>query len=71
MTSAEIEALANAAAAALHLKIAPEHRPGVLQYLALAASYADLVNSHPLTLADEPAPVFTPVSPPSAPNSSE
>jgi hypothetical protein len=46
------------------LKIAPEHRPGVLHYFALAASMAELVSAHPLGTPDEPAPVFTPVSPP-------
>ena len=71
MTAEEIDALANAAAAALKLNIAPEHRPGVLHYLALAASYADLINSHPVELEDEPAPVFTPVSPPRSANSGE
>lgn len=63
MTPEEIEALADAAAAALQLDIAPEHRPGVLHYLALAAGYAELVAAHSVTIADEPAPVFTPVSP--------
>jgi hypothetical protein len=46
------------------LPIAPEHRPGVLHYFALAASLAALVNAHDLGNADEPAAVFTPVSPP-------
>ena len=63
MTPAQIEALADATAHALQLDVAPEHRPGVLHYLALAASYAELVNSFALTLPDEPAPAFTPVSP--------
>ena len=71
MTPEEIEALADASAAALQLDIAPAHRPGVLYYLALAAGYADLVNSHPVTVADEPAPVFTPVSPPAIAGSAE
>lgn len=64
MTADEVEACVDANAAALGLKIAPEHRPGVLHYFALAASMAELVNGHPIGLADEPAPVFTPVSPP-------
>jgi hypothetical protein len=63
MTPEEIEACVDAQAAAVGLSIAPEHRPGVLYYFALAASLADLVHSHELTLADEPAPVFTPVPP--------
>jgi hypothetical protein len=64
MTPAEIEASVDATAAALGLPIAPAHRPGVLHYFALAASMAELVNGHALSLADEPAAVFTPVSPP-------
>jgi hypothetical protein len=64
MTPAEIESSVEATAAALGLVLAPEHRPGVLHYVALAASLADLVNAHALTRTDEPAPVFTPVSPP-------
>jgi hypothetical protein len=64
MTPAQIEACVDATAAALDLKLAPEHRPGVLHYFALAASLAEVVNAHALTLADEPAAVFTPVSPP-------
>jgi hypothetical protein len=71
MTPEEIEALADAAAAALQLNIASEHRPGVLRYLALAASHAELVNALPLTPADEPASAFTPVSPPAAEGASE
>jgi hypothetical protein len=64
MTPGEIEACVDATAAALDLKIAPVHRPGVLHYFALAASLAALVNAHDLGNADEPAAVFTPVSPP-------
>ena len=63
MTPAQIEAAVDAAAAALGLGIAPEHRPGVLHYFALAASMAEQVQAHPLGVADEQAPVFTPVSP--------
>jgi hypothetical protein len=64
MTPKEIEACVDASAAALGLHIAPEHRPGVLHYFALAASMAELVGGHDLAKDDEPAPVFTPVSPP-------
>jgi Protein of unknown function (DUF4089) len=64
MTPGEIEACVDAAAAAVGLRIAPEHRPGVLHYFALAASMAELVAAHDLANADEPAPVFMPVSPP-------
>ena len=56
-------AYVDAAAATLGLKIAAEHRPGVLQYFALAASMADLVQGLPLELHDEPANVFQPVPP--------
>jgi Protein of unknown function (DUF4089) len=64
MTPKEIEACVDANAAALGLHIAPEHRPGVLHYFALAASMAELVGAHDLGTDDEPAPVFMPVSPP-------
>jgi Protein of unknown function (DUF4089) len=64
VTPGEIEACVDATAAALELRIAPEHRPGVLRYFALAASMAELVATHDLSNADEPAPVFTPISPP-------
>jgi len=63
MTPEEIQACVDANARALGLVIAPEHRPGVLRYFALAASMAELVNGLPLGDHDEPAPVFTPVSP--------
>ena len=63
MTPAQIEASVDATAEALDLPLAPEHRPGVLHYFALAASLYELVAAHPLDPADEPAPVFTPVSP--------
>ncbi len=63
MTPEAIEAYVDAAAAALNLPLSPLHRPGTLQYFALAASMADLLAAHPLTLDDEPAAVFVPVSP--------
>jgi hypothetical protein len=53
----------DAAAATLGLKLAAEHRPGVLKYFALAASMAELVQGLPLEPHDEPANVFRPVSP--------
>jgi hypothetical protein len=53
----------DAAAALLQLKLSPMHRPGVLQYFALAASMAELVNGLPLTPADESGSVFAPVPP--------
>jgi hypothetical protein len=63
MTPAEIEAYVDAAAAALQLPIEPAHRPGTLQYFALAASMAELIAAHPLTLRDEPAESFVPIAP--------
>ena len=63
MDRERIEAYVDAAAAALDLPLAPAHRPGVLAYFALAAAMAELIDAHPLQLDDEPAPVFTPVSP--------
>ena len=64
MTPDEIAAWVDAASGALSLPIAPAHRPGVLRYFALAAGHAALLEEFPLGLEDEPAPVFTPVSPP-------
>ena len=66
MTPQEMEACVEANARAVGLAIAPEHRAGVLHYFALAASMAELVNGLELGDHEEPAPVFTPVSPPTA-----
>ncbi|CAN5917268.1 hypothetical protein BH11PSE8_BH11PSE8_27400 [soil metagenome] len=66
MTPHQIEAYVDAAAAALQLPLAPEHRPGVLQYFALAAGLADVLMAYPLGRDDEPAEVFTPISPASS-----
>jgi len=63
MTPAQIEACVDAASVALALPIAPEHRPGVLLYFALAASLAEVVQAVPLGPHDEPAFVFTPIAP--------
>jgi hypothetical protein len=63
VTPQELEALLEANAAALALPIAPGHRPGVLHYLALASSYAELVQAHPFGIDDDPAAVFVPVEP--------
>ena len=63
MSAEQIERLMNANAAALDLRIAIEHRPGVLAYLALAASMAALVQGLPLTVDDESGAVFMPVAP--------
>jgi len=63
MDRESIEAYVDAAAAALDLPLAPAHRPGVLAYFALAAGLAEGVMAAPLGVADEPAPVFTPIGP--------
>jgi hypothetical protein len=56
-------AYVDAAAATLGLKIAAEHRPGVLQFFALAAHMAALVQGLPLEPHDESGSVFHPVPP--------
>jgi len=53
----------DAAAATLGLKIAAEHRPGVLQFFGLAAGMAVLVQGLPLEPHDESGNVFRPVAP--------
>ena len=63
MTPAQIEAYVDAAAAALNLPLSPQHRPGVLNYFALAAGMAELVAAQPLAITDDPAEAFVPVSP--------
>lgn len=63
MTPLEIEAYVDAAAAALKLPLSAQHRPGVLHYFALAAGMAELVAAQPLTITDEPAEAFVPISP--------
>jgi hypothetical protein len=63
MSPESTEAFVDAAAATLGLALQAEHRPGVLHYFALAAAMAELVNGLPLTILDEPAEVFTPISP--------
>ncbi|MES2956842.1 MAG: AtzG-like protein [Pseudomonadota bacterium] len=60
MTSAQVEACVDAAAAALDLPIAAEHRPGVLRYFALAAAFAAQIDAVPLSPYDEPAVNFVP-----------
>jgi len=60
MTPDEIEAYVDAAAAALKLPIAPEHRDGVLRYFALAAGFAEQVDAVVLSAHDEPAVNFVP-----------
>lgn len=63
LTPQQVEAHVVASAAALGLHIPGEYRGGVLGFFALAAGMAELVNAQPLTVEDEPAPVFVPVSP--------
>ena len=63
MTPAQIEAYVDAAAAALDLPLSPQHRPGVLQFFALAAGFAAQLQAVPLEAHDDPAPVFVPVEP--------
>ena len=61
MTRRQIEAYVDAAASAMNLPLAPEHRPGVLRYFALAAELAELVEAHPLLPHDDPAEAFVPI----------
>ncbi|MBT2323835.1 DUF4089 domain-containing protein [Variovorax paradoxus] len=63
MTPRQIEAYVDAAAAALDLKLRPDHRAGVLRYFALAAEFAAVVEAVPLDERDEPALHFSPVAP--------
>ena len=63
LTPQQIEAVVDAQAALLELRLAPAHRPGVVAYFALAAGLAERVMGLPLGNEDEPAPVFTPVAP--------
>jgi len=63
LTPGQIEAAASSAAALLDLPLAPEHRPGVLRFYALAAEMAKVVLAVPLGLDDESGAVFSPVEP--------
>jgi Protein of unknown function (DUF4089) len=63
MTPQQFDAMIDAGAHALGLRIAAEHRPGVAAFLALAAAMADLVQGLPLGVEDESGSVFTPVAP--------
>jgi len=63
MTPAQTEAYVDAAAAALDLKLRPDHRPGVLRFFALAAEMAAVVEGVPLDAHAESAVTFTPVDP--------
>ncbi len=59
------EAYVDHAAQAVGLSLHPDHRHGVVTYLALAAAMAERVMSFPLGTEDESANTFQPV-PPSA-----
>jgi hypothetical protein len=48
----------DAAAAAIDLPIAPEHRPGVILNLERLAAMAQLVMAFPLANETAPAPIF-------------
>ena len=61
--SAVSAAYVDAAAAALGLPIAAEHRQGVLTFFQLAAAMAQVVEGLPLNEADEPGNVWVPVCP--------
>jgi len=58
-----VSAYVDAAAAALGLRIAAEHRPGVITFVTLAAQMAERVLAEPLTPEDESGSVFEPVAP--------
>jgi hypothetical protein len=63
MTPAEVDAVVQANAAALGLRIAAEHKPGVLAFFTLAAGMAERVMAQPLGVDDESGAVFVPVAP--------
>jgi hypothetical protein len=56
----DAEALIDAAAPILQLKVAPEYREGIKENLKVAAKMAVLVESVELDEAAEPAPVYRP-----------
>lgn len=66
MRADQIESYVDAAAAALSLDLAAEHRPGVRRYIALAALMAEQVNGLALGVEDEAAPQFVPIEAPRA-----
>ncbi len=66
MDARQVEDLLDAQCALLGLRLAPEHRPGVIRYLQLAIDMAPRVMDFPLEPSDEPANVFVPVAPRSA-----
>ncbi|MFM2067913.1 MAG: allophanate hydrolase [Pseudomonadota bacterium] len=58
-----LAAYVDAAAARIGLPLQPEHRPGVVLYVDLAAGMAELVMGCPLGPHDDPAESFVPISP--------
>ncbi|MFM8766242.1 MAG: DUF4089 domain-containing protein [Rubrivivax sp.] len=65
----DVERYADAAAQALDLPLAPEHRPGVLQYLQMVAQMAPRVMDFSLSPAVESGNAFRPVGPEDSPSS--
>jgi hypothetical protein len=65
----DVERYAEAAAQALNLPLAPEHRPGVLRYLQMVTQLAPRVMDFPLPPAVESGNAFRPVSPEDLPAS--
>lgn len=63
LTPEQIERAVAANATLLGLNISVEHHVGVLQFFALAAQMADLVQGLPLQTHDESGSVFVPVPP--------
>ena len=63
MTPEDVAAYVDAAARALQLPLHAEHRPGVLDYFAMAAAMAESLETFPLGVDDEPAVTFAPVPP--------
>lgn len=63
LTPQQVEALVSANAAALDLRLAAEHKPGVVAFFTLAAGMADLVMGQPLGVEEESGSVFVPVAP--------
>jgi hypothetical protein len=59
-----VEAYVDAMAAAIGLPIAPEHRPGVVRYVAMVAALAPSLMETELLPSDESGNVFQPVEPP-------
>jgi Protein of unknown function (DUF4089) len=58
MPTQALELWVDATAAAVGLKIASEHRPGVVRYARLAAGFAEQVMAFDLKTTDEAATVF-------------